>query len=100
MVLHLQRKLNAAQELVHTAEVLLEQSLPARLKDFEQRLNLVTDKHAATKARYEQQEKVLKEEVANKIGVSALRRIPIVFALSRPQPEQFRNRFSPLFPCL
>lgn len=99
-MLRLQNKLNTAQELTRKAEILLEQSLPARLKDFEQRLNSVKDKHVGIKARYEEQEKALKEEVANKVGVSALRRVPLAFALLRPQPEQFGNRFSPPFPCL
>jgi arginyl-tRNA synthetase len=99
-VLRLQGKLSTTQELTRKAEALLEQSIPARLKDFEQRLDSVKEKHAGIKARYEEQEKALKEEVANKIGVGALRRVLLAFALLRPQLEPFRILSSPPFPSL
>ena len=99
-MLRLQSKLNTTQELTLKAEALLEQRIPARLKDFGQRLESVKEKHAGIKARYEQQEKALKEEVANKTGVGALCRVLLAFALLRPQLEPFRILLSPPFPSL
>ena len=68
-----QDKLALAQELTRRAENLLEKSIPAQLKDLEQRLVNVKEKHEGTKTRYEEQVKVLKEEVAAKNEVGALR---------------------------
>ena len=68
-----QDKLALAQELTRRAENLLEKSIPAQLKDFEQRLVNVKEKHEGIKTRYEEQVKALKEEVAAKNEVGALR---------------------------
>jgi hypothetical protein len=68
-----QDKLALAQELTRRAENLLEKSIPAQLKDLEQRLVNVKEKHEGTKTRYEEQVKALKEEVAAKNEVGALR---------------------------
>jgi hypothetical protein len=68
-----QDKLALAQELTRRAENFLEKSIPAQLKDFEQRLVNVKEKHEGIKTRYEEQVKALKEEVAAKNGVGALR---------------------------
>jgi hypothetical protein len=99
-VLRLQSKLNTAQELTLKAGKLLEESIPARLKEFEQRLVSVTEKHAGIKARFEEQVKALKEEVANKNGVGELRRAPLAFAPLRPQLEPFRILSPPPLPSL
>ena len=62
-----------AQELTRRAEGFLEKAIPAQLKDFEQRLVNVKEKHEGIKTRYEEQVKTLKEEVAAKNGVGVLR---------------------------
>ena len=67
-----QGKLSLGEELARRAEKLLEQSIPAQLKDFEQRLVNVKEKHEGIKARYAEQVKVLNEDVAAKNGVGAL----------------------------
>ena len=80
-----QGKLSLGEELARRAEKLLEQSIPAQLKDFEQRLVNVKEKHEGIKARYAEQVKVLNEDVAAKNGVGALC-VLCVFALVETAP--------------
>ena len=93
-----QGKLSLGEELARRAEKLLEQSIPAQLKDFEQRLVNVKEKHEGIKARYAEQVKVLNEDVAAKNGVGSLCVLCVCALVGTAQLGDVEDKCSPLNP--